>query len=190
VTFSRDGRRLATVERDRGITLWDVAARKVLRTWSTATGYWDGDPRAAFNPEATLLACGCAEGPVRLWDVAGGQEVAQLKGHEGCSLDVAFHPAGHLLASAGHDHTVRLWDVAKRACVGVLRGHTDKVWCVAFSDDGKLLASGSHDKTIRFCDARTGDPLGVTPVGTAIYGLAFSPDNTRLAAGCADSTVR
>jgi WD40 repeat protein/serine/threonine protein kinase len=190
VTFSRDGRRLATVERDRGITLWDVAARTVLRTWSTATGYWDGDPRAALNPEATLLACGCAEGPVRLWDVAGGQEVAELKGHEGASFDVAFHPDGRLLASTGQDHTVRLWDVAKRACVGVLRGHTDKVWCVAFSDDGTLLASGSHDKTIRFWDARTGEPLGVTPVGTVIYGLAFSPDNTRLAAGCADSTVR
>jgi WD40 repeat protein len=190
LTFSHDGRLLATVERDRGITLWDVAHQKAVRTWSMATGYSDGDVRAALDLDGTLLACGCAEGPVRLWNVAGGQEIARLDGHEGCSLDVAFHPDGRLLASAGHDHTVRLWDVAKRACVGVLRGHTDKVWRVAFSDDGTLLASGSHDKTLRFWDARTGEPFGVTPVGTEIYGLAFSPDNTRLAAGCADSTVR
>ncbi len=190
VTFSRDGRRLATVERDRGITLWDVATRKAVRTWSAATGTWEGDTRAALNPEGTLLACGCVEGPVRLWDVAGGQEIAQLKGHEKCSFDVAFHPDGSLLASAGQDGTVRLWDVATRACVAVLRGHTQNVWCVTFSGDGKLLASGSHDKTIRFWDARTGEPLAVTPVGTAVYGLAFSPDNTRLAAACADNTVR
>ena len=179
-----------TVERDRGITLWDVASLKVARTWMTATGYWGADPRAALDSSGTLLACGCAQGPIRrLWDMADGHEIAQLTGHDGCSIDVAFSPDGKRLASAGQDHSVRLWDIAARTCVAVLSGHNDSVWRVAFSGDGKLLASGSGDNTIRFWDARTGAALGVASAGSKVYGLAFNPDNTRLAAGCADNTV-
>jgi WD40 repeat protein len=188
--YGCDGRRLATVERGRGPTLWDVGSRKAARAWRAPAGYWGADTRAALNPAGTLLAAGCAEGPVRLWDVAGGQELGQLRGHEGCSIDVAFAPGGNRLATAGEDGTVRLWDVATRAPLAVLRGHTNKVWRVAFSADGNLLASGSDDKTIRFWDARTGESRAVIPAGSVVYGLAFSPDGTRLAAGCGDNTVR
>ncbi len=190
VAYSRDGRRLVTVSRERGIMLWDVASRQVVRAWSTSTGNWEGDVRADLNPAGTILAAGCAEGTVRLWDVDGGAEIAQLKGHTGPSFDVAFLPDGHLLASAGKDGTVRLWDVATHALLVDLRGHHGEVWRVAFSPDGKLLASGGEDRTIRFWDPRTGESLEVVPVGTVIYGLAFSPDGSRLAAGCADNTIR
>ena len=190
VAYSRDGRRVATVERERGVTLWDVASQKAVRTWRFPAGYWAADPRAALNPAGTLLAAGCVEGPVRLWDVPSGQEIAQLKGHEKCSTDVAFHPDGHLLATGGEDGTVRLWDVATRAPLAILRGHAGVVQRVVFSADGKLVASGSSDKTVRLWDVQTHEPLAVIPVGSIVYGLAFSPDGTRLAAGCADSTIR
>jgi WD40 repeat protein/serine/threonine protein kinase len=190
VAYSGDGRRLATVERETGVTLWDVASGKAARTWHAPAGYWAADPRAALNPAATLLAAGCHEGPVRLWDVATGQEITQLKGHEKCSTDVAFHPDGDLFASAGEDGTVRLWDVATHAPFAVLRGHTETVWRVAFSADGKLLASGSGDKTIRLWDVQAHQQLAAIPLGSVVYGVAFSPDGTRLAAACRDNTIR
>jgi len=96
VAYGRDGRRLATVERERGFRLWDVASQKVTRDWHVLAGSWQGDPRASFNPAGTLLAAGCAEGLVRLWDVSGEQEIARLKGHESGSIDVVFHPDGSL----------------------------------------------------------------------------------------------
>jgi eukaryotic-like serine/threonine-protein kinase len=189
-TYGRDGRRLATVERERGVTLWDVPSQKATRTWRAPAGYWGADTRAAIDPAGTLVATGCAEGSVRLWDVSSGQELAQLRGHEKCSIDVAFHPDGHLLATAGEDGTVRLWDVATHATRAVLRGHAGVVWRVAFSTDGKLLASGSSDKTVRFWNVQAQNEIAVVGVGATVYGLAFSPDGTRLAAGCADSTIR
>ena len=50
-----------------------------------------------------------------------------------------------------------------------------------------LLASDSNAKTIRVWDAQTHE---VIPVGSIVYSVAFSPDGTRLAAGCRDNTVR
>jgi WD40 repeat protein len=190
VTFSRDGRRLGTAGGHRGITLWDVASRTAARSWSTGTGNWVGQTRAALSPDGTLLACGCAEGPVRLCDVASGQEISQLKGHEKNSIDVAFAPDGSLLATAGMDGTIPLWNVATRTPVAVLRGHTDPIWRVAFSADGKVLASGSSDKTIRLWEIQTHQQVAVIPVDSIVYAVAFGPDGTRLAAGCRDNTIR
>ena len=187
--LQRRRRRLATVEREGGVTLWDLASRKAIRTWRTAAGHWAADTRAALNPAGTLLAAGCAQGPVRLWDVPSGQEIAQLTGHEKCSTDVAFHPDA-ACSPPPEDRTVRLWDVATRASQAVLRGHTGTVSRVAFSADGKLLATGSSDKTVRLWDAHTQQEIAVVVVGSIVYGLAFSPDGTRLAAGFADNTIR
>ena len=54
----------------------------------------------------------------------------------------------------------------------------------------RQLASGSIDKTIRFWDAKTQEPLEIIPLGSIVYSVAFSPDGTRLAAGCRDNTIR
>jgi WD40 repeat protein len=162
---------------------------KAAGAWVMAAGGFD--PRAAYNPDGTLLASASATGAVHLWDVAAGREVAKLDGHRNTSIDVAFHPDGSLLASTGAlDRTVRLWDVAKRTPIAVLEGHTDAVWRVAFSADGKLLASSSNDKTVRLWDPQTHKQLVVIPMGTIVYGMAFSPDGTRLATACGDNTVR
>src|SRR5207249_10510172 len=44
--------------------------------------------------------------------------------------------------------------------------------------------------TLRLWDVRTREPLATLKVGNSVLGLAFSPDGTRLAAGCRDNTIR
>src|SRR5262249_43772900 len=66
VAYTRDGQRLATKERSRGIVLWDVASQKAVASQNAArdgrvllTGF---DPRASLNPRGTLLAGGVRRG--------------------------------------------------------------------------------------------------------------------------------
>src|SRR5205823_835665 len=66
-------------------------------------------------PDGTRLATGCADNTIRLWDVATGQEVAELRGHAAYVHAVAFSPDGTRLVSGSGDFTVRLWDAVAPA---------------------------------------------------------------------------
>ena len=92
-----------------------------------------------------ILASGCSDGKVYLWDVksASDQPMALLEGHTYAVDSLAALPRG-LLASGSSDRTVRVWNVAARKCVAVLQGHTGTVCSLAALPDGRL-ASGSYD---------------------------------------------
>jgi WD40 repeat protein len=65
-----------------------------------------------------------------------------------------------------------------------LTGHTDEVYRVAYSPDGRRLATASQDATVKIWDTATGGLLRTLPGAARVgfWGLAFSPDGTRLAA--------
>ncbi|HUU61491.1 MAG TPA: kelch repeat-containing protein, partial [Acidimicrobiia bacterium] len=63
----------------------------------------------AFSPDGTRIATGEADGTVRLWDPATGQEQLVLSGHTAQVVDVSFSPDGSRLASVGLDGTMRVW---------------------------------------------------------------------------------
>src|SRR5262249_50038876 len=65
-----------------------------------------------------LLASASADGTVRIWDPATGEQRIVLEGHRAevndvCQVTVTGR---ELLASAGDDGTVRIWDPETGAC--------------------------------------------------------------------------
>ncbi|MCD2344881.1 pentapeptide repeat-containing protein, partial [Ideonella azotifigens] len=98
VTFSPDGRWLASAGGDRSVRLWDAASGEALRVLQ---GHESLVLSVAFSPDGRWLAsAGCDRG-VRLWDAASGEALRVLQGHESLVLSVAFSPDGRWLASAG-----------------------------------------------------------------------------------------
>jgi hypothetical protein len=108
----------------------------------------------AFSRDGKLLASGCGDGTVWLWNLATRKVVGPLHATSSARQGVpgvAFSPDGTLLASANTDGTVGLWNPATGQPDGapIPAGAQAGVVAVAFSPNGKLLASASDDDTVR-----------------------------------------
>jgi len=65
VTFSPDGKRLASTSRDNSVKVWDAQTGQELLTVEGHSEYWNG---VAFSPDGHRLASGAAGGAVKIWD--------------------------------------------------------------------------------------------------------------------------
>jgi Tol biopolymer transport system component len=188
VTYSPDGKFLATSGKDATIRLWASDTGKQVRDFR---GYRHVVFSSAFSPDGKRLASAGGDGTVRLWDVETGKQVGLLKGHSDEAYGVAFSPDGKTVASAGKDKTVRLWDVATEKSLQTLKGHGDVVLTVAFSPDGRRLASASRDGTLQVWNvAAGGEPFALRGGSSGAVTVAFSPDGRRLAAACLPQAVK
>src|SRR5262245_6714440 len=96
----------------------------------------------AYAPDGRLLATAANDGLVRLWEPAGGREIARLR-HDGIDA-LAFSLEGRHLITGGTDRTARLWDLERFGEV-VRLAHPTAVNAVAFSPDGHHLTTASGD---------------------------------------------
>jgi WD40 repeat protein len=177
VTFSPDGKLVASASRDYTVRLWDAAAGAALRT---LTGHSDWVRAIVFSPDGKLVASISDDHTVKLWDAATGVTRRTLRGHLDSAKAVVFSLDGKLVASASDDRTVRLWDTVTGAVGRTLEGHSDWVRAVVFSPDGKLVASSSDDRTVRLWDAAMGTALQTLETNVAVQQLSFSSDGQYL----------
>ncbi|MEJ3744595.1 helix-turn-helix domain-containing protein [Actinomycetes bacterium KLBMP 9797] len=190
VSYSPDGRRLATTGADGTVRVWNA----------TGPDEWRPDPRPLaahkgevwspeFSRDGHWLATGGHDGTVVVWDLATGGEPTVLRGHDGFVSNVAFSADGQRVASAGGDGTVRIWDRTGRQPPRVLRV-TGEVLGVAFSGDGRHLAASGTGAIWVWDASGTGTPRTLTGHEGSIEDIAFSRDGRRLASAGSDGTVR
>ena len=143
-----------------------------------------GAVRAArFSPGGSL-ALVAGKGGARLYDLAHGFKVRQLKPLVAI-VDAVFSPDGSLVAGAGAaDHAVHIWNTATGFPVNTLK-HDAAVLSLAFSPDGRLIATGSADGKAQVWSVAGGlpaPPFTHDPGarGAAVQAVSFSPDSKRL----------
>jgi WD40 repeat protein/serine/threonine protein kinase len=183
VSFTLDGRMLASATADGSVRLWDVAARRPILS---IEGFEPSVNSLAFTPDGAILAI--ASDRIRLWDVASRRQVASWKA-AGRDTFIALTPDGKLLASGGDSGPIKLWDIPSGHERGSLPGAGSWDW-VAFSPDGRTLAA-SNDTTVQLWDLATRQESAVLRGHTAhVLGLAFSPNGKMLASCGHDATIR
>jgi serine/threonine protein kinase len=138
-----------------------------------------------------VLALGCANGDIHLFDATLGDIGKTLKGHERSVRGLAINRGGSLLAACGGDKVMRLWRVPTGERLHTINdNHFIGVQNLVFGGNEGLLASGGRDGTLRVWDSSL-QPRGILQKGDSpVRAMAFSSDESLLAAGCDDGEVR
>lgn len=185
ISFSLDGKYLATANMDGVPTIWDVdSSRPVV---SLATGMLPSKA-IAYSPDGRLLATGGDEGIVQVWDAKHGTELFSLK-LGGIIHALSFSPDGNYLAAASEDGNIKVWDAGTGEIVSN-PSRQSGMYDIAFLADGRYATAG-QDGTTRVWDPLTGQQvlLLAGPTSTVI-SVDGNPDGKRIVTGAYDGSLR
>jgi WD40 repeat protein len=154
------GKTLVSGSYDGTLIWWDTDAHTQIRSID-AHAKWIR--HVAVSPGGNVLASVADDMVCRLWDVASGRMIHELRGHEESTphhfpsmlYACAFSPDGRYLASADKVGHIVVWDVE----------------------------TGKSSATMEAPGMYTWDPVQRRHSIGGIRAVAFSPDGTRLAVG-------
>jgi WD40 repeat protein len=107
LTFSRDGRLLASGSADKTARIWEVRTGTCKQT---LTGHTRSLCDVAFAPDGRRLATASFDKTARLWLLSTGRSQAVLRGHTAEVYCVAWSGDGKTIATGSDDRSIRLWE--------------------------------------------------------------------------------
>lgn len=192
VTFSPDGKTLASADENGTIKLW----HRNGNLKATLTNLESSIKSLSFSSNSQILASVSDNGTVQLWQ----QNATLLPSPFTVSnkiKSVSWSHYGLMLASADEHGRVKFWRFQgstsgmSAQLLQTLKGHDRGVTSVSFSPDDQLLASADEDGWIKIWRLRDGQLIQDFQGSThQIWELCFSPDGRMLASADANSTVR
>ncbi len=210
LSFSRDGRRLATASPypDGIVKIWETQTGRELKTLKDSSLV--DQPGAAhiggaiiplppylsvaLNHDGSRLATSNGAGILKIWDTDTGQAMFALEAQK--RVQLVFSPNGNQLAATGTGGQMMILDVESgketlshfRHEIGPTRYAYGESG-VIFSPDGSRLASIGDDGTIKIWIASARQNSLTLNTDCKLNSVSFSPDGRRVAAAGSDELV-
>jgi len=114
VKISQDGKILLSFDQSGALQRWDIATGE--KQLETPVQVCPGSVSAlAFNPDDSLLAIGCSDGDVKMWDAALTSEISAVHAHGKYVSSIGFSKDGSTLLTTGSDNVIWLWKVGEES---------------------------------------------------------------------------
>ena len=141
----------------------------------------------AFSSDGEWIAAGGRSGVVRIWDVATGEVVSEIKAHRRRIHSLQFTPVGQLV-SASDDQMVKIIDPKVGTVDNSLPRYPAKLFSAQLLPDD-MIAIGGSDNNIRIWDMNAQSEVGMLRGHTGtVASLAVGPGI--LVSGSFDTQVR
>lgn len=211
IALDPSNRFLVTGSEDKTVRVWDISGHgELLRTLrppidASDVGKING---VALSPDGRTVACGGTTGSpqtgdawVFLFDRTTGVMTRRLGGLPGIVHHLAYTNDGRYLVVAMRKGGIRLYRLPDYAFVAADSNYGDIAEWAESNPTGSRLATSGWDGFVRLYDLSVltapdgSSPHPITPAsklrspgGKRPWGLAFTPDGTRLAVGFYYST--
>jgi WD40 repeat protein len=188
MTYSPDGRWLASGSWDRTARLWDAATGELCATLPHPSYVWG----LAFGPDGTWLMTGCHQDDrLRIWDVATARVCQEITLPKQNITSLTVSSDGARVATTVQDRDLKSRVIVYGIASGKALFSTDG-WALAYSPDGRWLATlAAEEKTVLLLDARTHETVArFSGHENTVFKAAFSPDSSCLVTCSRDHTVR
>ncbi|KAM9854320.1 U3 small nucleolar RNA-associated protein 4 homolog [Aulostomus maculatus] len=190
------GQRLFSAGLNSEITEYDL---ENLRPKYTVEAYGGPIWTISSNSQGTLLAVGCEDGTVKIFEILEGRIQFQrnLDKQKGRIISLSWHPSGSRLA-AGMMDMIRIFNtetghathrlLVERG-IGASKSREVVVWSVAFLSDHTIVSGDSAGK-VQMWDGHTGTLVQSHLVTKwDVLALSVAPDGSSLIAGTSEGTV-
>jgi WD40 repeat protein len=177
ITFSPDGKWIATGADDGRVTLWDAETGVEETRFTEHFGRVDS---VAFSPDGARLATASDDGTAVLRNLVTNRQVPALR-HDGHVTGVDFLPDGKRVATVDDEGHIYMWDAGTGRRLSFGATYLGPLNDVAISPDGTQLAVGTDDGVAVVYDAATAAQRSVVAghEGT-VNDVEFSPDGQRI----------
>lgn len=193
ITFSADGKLLASASDDRTARLWEVPTGQMLRSFQAGQ---EGLTVVALSPKSDYIAAAGMDHRVYVWDAASSQLQRLLTESHGAD-SLIFAPDGQSLLAGGvlgaASKTVTVWNTNSWQVVHQQVG--PQQWSsisMSVHPENALLAVSGGDSPIKFWDLATWKECAtLNKCGWAVGPILFTPDGKKLVAHVGeDQTIR
>lgn len=145
----------------------------------------------SLHPAGKLLVTAGDDHVVRVWDLASGLQISQLKGHTGWIRSSAFIPNSTLVLTAGDDGNLWLFDVLQVNPPRKVTAVDFSISRLAVSADGGVIAIAGFSRNLILLQTKSGKVLHTIDTQTDdVRAIDFSSSGKVVAAGGRDGCVR
>jgi hypothetical protein len=196
LAFAGDDRLVTGLENGT-VKIWNLKTSQTIKTLKRQkSAVWAADVSA----DNKYLVTASDDSLVEVWNLEAPEADPVFSfPHQNSARAAAFSPIDNSLATGDRNATVRVWNFNTQIPVELL-GHSGSVYSLAYSPDGTRLASAGSDGIVRVWDLkeinwtrREGPKKPILELPEhrgSVYGVAFSPDGTKIASAGWDGFVR
>ncbi|HBB33868.1 MAG TPA: hypothetical protein DC064_19240, partial [Cyanobacteria bacterium UBA9273] len=173
LSFSPDGKLLASASQDNTVKLWNLERRDLTTVENKGT------TSLTFSKDSQTIVT-ANDDAVQLWQ-RDDNNTSWLT-LPSYSADVTLSPDGQTIASASTEDVVKIWSREGRL-LNTLKGqeeHNDNITSISFSSDSQTIATASEDNTVRLWNREGHLFRTLKRQNGDVTSVQFSPDGQLL----------